>query len=87
MSGPLALIVEDEVLVRHTAVFLLKKPASLRSKPAEAGFATLQAGSADEAIVLLEPRNDIQVATGSRHSSSLAAGAASSNIRATANPQ
>lgn len=51
MSGPLVLIVEDEILVRVTAVFLLE----------EAGFGTLEAGSADEAIALLESRKDIQV--------------------------
>ena len=51
MSVPLVLIVEDEVLVRLTAVFLLE----------EAGFGTLEAGSADEAIALLEARKDIQV--------------------------
>jgi CheY-like chemotaxis protein len=51
MSMPVVLIVEDEILVRLTAVFLLE----------EAGFATLEAGSADEAIKLLEARKDIQV--------------------------
>ena len=51
MSMPLVLIVEDEILVRLTAVFLLE----------EAGFGTLEAGSADEAIALLEARKDIQV--------------------------
>jgi CheY-like chemotaxis protein len=51
MSVPLVLIVEDEILVRLTAVFLLE----------EAGFGTLEAGSADEAIALLEARKDIQV--------------------------
>jgi two-component system, response regulator PdtaR len=51
MSVPVVLIVEDEILVRLTAVLLLE----------EAGFATLEAGSADEAIKLLEARKDIQV--------------------------
>jgi len=51
MTRPVVLIVEDEILVRLTAVFLLE----------EAGFATLEAGSADEAIKLLEARKDIQV--------------------------
>jgi CheY-like chemotaxis protein len=51
MSPPLVLVVEDEVLVRLTAVSLLE----------EAGFNTLEAGSADEAIALLEVRKDIRV--------------------------
>jgi CheY-like chemotaxis protein len=51
MSSPLVLIVEDEVLVRLHAVSLLEG----------AGFSTLQAGSADEAIALLEARKDIRV--------------------------
>ena len=51
MSPPLVLVVEDEVLIRLQAVSLLK----------EAGFNTLQAGSADEAIALLEARKDIRV--------------------------
>lgn len=51
MSMPVVLIVEDDILVRLTAVFLLE----------EAGFATLEAGSADEGIKLLEARKDIHV--------------------------
>src|ERR1700694_1541228 len=51
MSPPLVLIVEDELLVRLLAVSLLE----------EAGFSTIQAGSADEAIALLEARKDIRV--------------------------
>ena len=51
MSPPLVLVVEDEVLVRLHAVSLLE----------EAGFRTLQAGSADEAIALLETREDIRI--------------------------
>lgn len=51
MSASLVLIVEDDFLVRQSAVFLLK----------EAGFDTLEAGSADEAVVLLEARRDIKV--------------------------
>jgi two-component system, response regulator PdtaR len=51
MSPPLVLVVEDEVLVRLHAVSLLE----------EAGFSTLQAGSADEAIALLEARKDIRI--------------------------
>ena len=51
MSPSLVLIVEDDFLVRQSAVFLLK----------EAGFDTLEAGSADEAVPLLEARQDIKV--------------------------
>ena len=51
MSPSLVLIVEDDFLVRQNAVFLLK----------EAGFDTLEAGSADEAVVLLEDRQDIKL--------------------------
>ena len=51
MSPSLVLIVEDDFLVRQNAVFLLE----------EAGFDTLEAGSADEAVVLLEDRQDIKV--------------------------
>jgi two-component system, response regulator PdtaR len=51
MSPPLVLVVEDVVLVRLYAVSLLE----------EAGFRTLQAGSADEAIALLEARKDIRI--------------------------
>ena len=51
MSLPLVLVVEDEVLVRLHAVSLLE----------EAGFTTLEAGSADEAIALLEARKDIRI--------------------------
>jgi CheY-like chemotaxis protein len=49
MSIPLVLIVEDEILVRLTAVVLLE----------EAGFGTVEAGSAEEAIAPLEARKDI----------------------------
>ena len=51
MSPSLVLIVEDDFLVRQSAVFLLK----------EAGFDTLEAGSADEAVPLLEARQDINM--------------------------
>jgi CheY-like chemotaxis protein len=51
MPLPLVLVVEDEVLVRLHAVSLLE----------EAGFSTLQAGSADEAIALLQAREDIRI--------------------------
>ena len=51
MSGSLVLVVDDDVLARMNAVFQLE----------EAGFDTLQAGTADEAIGLLETRSDIKV--------------------------
>ena len=51
MSASLVLVVDDDFLVRMNAVFLLE----------EAGFDTLQAGSADEAIGLLETRSEIKV--------------------------
>lgn len=51
MSAALVLVVDDDFLVRMNAVFLLE----------EAGFDTVQAGSADEAITLLEARSDIRV--------------------------
>jgi two-component system, response regulator PdtaR len=51
MALALVLVVEDEVLVRLNAVYLLE----------EAGFSTLQAGSATEAIALLEARKDIRI--------------------------
>jgi two-component system, response regulator PdtaR len=51
MSLSLVLVVEDEFLLRFAAVSLLE----------EAGFKTLAAGSADEAIALLETRQDIRV--------------------------
>jgi CheY-like chemotaxis protein len=51
MAQPLVLVVEDEVLILLHAVSLLK----------EAGFGTLEAGSAGEAIALLEARKDIRI--------------------------
>jgi CheY-like chemotaxis protein len=51
MAPPLVLVVEDELLVRLNAVSILE----------DAGFDTLQAGCADEAIALLESRKDITV--------------------------
>ena len=51
MSASLVLIVEDDYLVRQNAVFLLE----------EAGFDTLEAACADEAIALLEARQDIRI--------------------------
>ena len=51
MSVPLVLVVEDEPLLLMHAVSLLE----------EAGFDTLEAGNADEAIALLETRSDIRI--------------------------
>lgn len=51
MSELLVLVVEDDVLVRFHAVTLLE----------EAGFGTLEAANADEAIALLEVRKDIRI--------------------------
>ncbi len=51
MSKPLVLIVEDEPLLRIHAATLIE----------EAGFATLEAGSADEAIKFLETDARIQI--------------------------
>ena len=51
MAPPLVLVVEDEFLVRMNALSLLE----------EAGFDVLEAGSADEAIALLEARKDIRI--------------------------
>ena len=51
MPFPLVLVVEDEFLLRMHAASLLE----------EAGFDTLEAGSADEAIALLESRKDIRI--------------------------
>jgi two-component system, response regulator PdtaR len=50
-SRQMVLIVEDEALVRMTAVGMIE----------EAGFEVLEATNADEAIVLLEARHDITV--------------------------
>jgi CheY-like chemotaxis protein len=50
LSRPLVLVVEDEPLLRLHAVTLLE----------DAGHATLQAGSADEAIAHLESVADIR---------------------------
>ena len=51
MVPPLVLIVEDELLLRLNAVSLLE----------EAGFGVLEAASADDAIALLESRQDIRI--------------------------
>ncbi len=45
------LVVEDEVLIRFELIDMLE----------EAGFAVLDAGDADEAIVLLESRSEIRI--------------------------
>jgi CheY-like chemotaxis protein len=50
-SRQVVLIVEDEALVRMTAVGMIE----------EAGFEVLEATNADEAILLLEARRDITV--------------------------
>jgi CheY-like chemotaxis protein len=51
MTLPLVLVVDDEFLVRLNALSLLE----------EAGFGVLEAGSADEAIAVLERRGDIRI--------------------------
>jgi CheY-like chemotaxis protein len=51
MTSPLILVVEDEALVRMHAVTVLE----------DAGFSTLEAANAEEAIVLLEARSDIRI--------------------------
>lgn len=51
MSKPVVLIVEDEPLLRMHAASLIE----------DAGFGTLEARSAEEAISLLETRLDIQI--------------------------
>ena len=51
MALPLVLVVDDEFLVRLNALSLLE----------EAGFGVLEAGSADEAIAVLERRKDIRI--------------------------
>ena len=51
VSKPLVLIVEDEPLLRLHAVSLIE----------DAGFATVQAASADEAIALLETEGSIRI--------------------------
>jgi CheY-like chemotaxis protein len=48
---PIVLVVEDEPLLRINAVDMIEA----------AGFAVLEAGTADEAIAILESRNDIRV--------------------------
>ncbi|MFC0241738.1 response regulator [Rhodopseudomonas telluris] len=50
-SRPVVLIVEDEALLRMNAVDIVE----------EAGFSVVEAGTADEAIRILESRDDIRV--------------------------
>jgi CheY-like chemotaxis protein len=50
-TPPLVLVIEDEPLLRMDAVQMLE----------EAGYNTLEAGNADEAISLLEERMDIGI--------------------------
>ena len=50
-SRQVVLVVEDEALVRMTAVGMIE----------EAGFEVLEAANADEAILLLEARRDLTV--------------------------
>lgn len=51
MEAPLVLVVEDEPLVRLGAVEMIE----------DAGYRVLEAANADEAIRLLESRNDISI--------------------------
>jgi CheY-like chemotaxis protein len=51
ISNFLVLVVEDEPLVRMSAVALIE----------DAGFDTVEAASADEAIRILEARSDIRI--------------------------
>jgi CheY-like chemotaxis protein len=48
---PVVLIVDDEILLRMNAIDMIE----------EAGFEAVEAGNADEAIVMLESRTDIRV--------------------------
>ena len=48
---PIVLIVEDEFLLRMSAVAMIE----------DAGFEVLEAGDADEAITMLESRSDIRL--------------------------
>ena len=50
-TRPVVLIVEDEWLVRFHAVEMI----------AEAGFIALEAANADEAVAILEARNDVRL--------------------------
>jgi CheY-like chemotaxis protein len=48
---PIVLVVEDEPLLRMNAVDIIE----------DAGFEVLEAGSADDAIAILETRDDVRV--------------------------
>ena len=48
---PVVLIVEDQILLRMNAIDMIE----------EAGFEVVEAGNADEAILILESRTDIRV--------------------------
>jgi CheY-like chemotaxis protein len=50
MEKPLVLVVEDEALIRMSAALMVE----------DAGYAALEAAGADEAIALLEARDDIR---------------------------
>jgi CheY-like chemotaxis protein len=50
-SRPVVLIVEDEVLLRWQAAAVVE----------DAGFDVVEAATADEAIIMLEARNDIRL--------------------------
>jgi|SRR3984885_4490311 CheY-like chemotaxis protein len=50
-TRPIVLIVEDEFLLRMSAVAMIE----------DAGFEVLEAGDADEAITMLESRSDIRL--------------------------
>ena len=50
-TRPIVLIVEDEFLLRMSAVAMIE----------DAGFEVLQGGDADEAITMLESRSDIRL--------------------------
>ena len=51
MTKPIVLVVEEEALVRMSAVHMVE----------DAGYAVLQARNADEAIEILERRSDVRV--------------------------
>jgi two-component system, response regulator PdtaR len=51
MPKLIVLVVEDEALIRMSAIHMIE----------DAGYATLEARDADEAIVMLEKRSDIRV--------------------------
>ncbi len=62
MEKAVVLVVESEALIRLSAVHIVE----------DAGFSVLEAGNADEAIVILESRNDIRaVFTGNTMSGSM----------------